>query len=232
MMPSAVIRLRNPVTSGNALSALILSLSPTYYFRHSEPSGAIMVNQVGANGNYQGSPALAQPPIYTGGPSCMLSTTLKYGETAGGIFPASTSISIMTIVKFNTLSGTRSIISRDLGGAARSWQWRTNVAAMEWIKIVGGVTTTTAAAIFVAGTAAHVAVTVSTTGTVKLYKNGIQVATAVIAAANYGGTNDVLQVGTFAGATGADAYFSESAAWCDTELTAGNILACATAAGF
>lgn len=233
-MPFNAMMLRSSSGSGpTGLYGLILSLSPTFYFRHAESSGIVMANQVGTNGDYTPGTPLNQAAIYTGGPTSFLAdTTGHYGSSNSGTFPASTSISLMTIVKFNSLSGTRSIISRDQGGAGRSFQWRMNGSVMEWVKIVGGVTVTTSSSSPVVSTAAHVGVTVSTGGAVKLYKNGIEVGSATIAAANYGGTADVLQIGFFSGASAANSYFSESAIWCGTELSAANMLACATAAGF
>jgi hypothetical protein len=81
---------RYGASAGSTLNALIMADSPSRYFRHAEASGAVMVNEVGANGSYVASPSLAQPALYTGGGTSFLAASSKYGNWTG-TFPAATS---------------------------------------------------------------------------------------------------------------------------------------------
>ena len=217
---------------GDPLYTEIMLDSPSFYWRHKELSGAVMTNEVGTAGAYISGPILNQPAIYTGGPVCVRTSGSSFGQSTVAL-PAANSISIVCVTKPTSVTGFKMLINRDNNGT-RMWQWRANGTSMEWVKIVGGVATVAASSVFAINTACIVGVTVSAAGSVKLYKNGVQVgSTGSIAAANYGGTADPIQIAYAAGAgTFNDAYFSESAVFCGQELSAARMLAYATAAGF
>lgn len=225
-----------PASSGGAsvLPGLILAESPFAYWRHAESSGGTMVDASpnARAGTYAGTP-VPQAAIYSGGPTCMLagSSTQNGNWTVVGT-PVFNAITICTVFKPNSVTGIRSLICRDDGGT-RKFQWRMNGTSMEWVKIVGGVTTSTRTGVFSVGVASMIAVTVSSSGTVTMYQNGVQLgATFSIAAADYGGAFATFQVGYAPGiTTAADGYFSESALW-NTDLSAATLLSFATAAGF
>jgi hypothetical protein len=224
---------RYGASAGSTLNALIMADSPSRYFRHAEASGAVMVNEVGANGSYVASPSLAQPALYTGGGTSFLAASSKYGNWTG-TFPAATSLTLVTIAKFNAITGFRGLLSRDAGGGGgtRSWQWRTNGSSLEFVKIVGTVQTVSIAAGLTTGVSYLLAVTVSTTGTVKLFRNGTLLTTASVTAVDYNAGGN-LEIGfcTGGGGISANAFFSESAFFSGQELSEARMAAYAAAAG-
>lgn len=216
---------------GGSLSTLILADSPIRYWRHAEPSGAVMDNQVGTDGIYVSSPSLAQPAIYAGGPTCFLADSSRYGEDVAAL-PTASNITVMCVMKPNAVTGIRGIISRDKG-SARFWQWRMNGTAMEWVKIVGGVAVVAEAGVFTAGVACLIAVTITSGGAVKFYKDGVEIHSDTIAGADYGMSGDEVQIGYMQGGGGAsaDAYFSESCIF-NTVISGARMAQYAAAAGF
>lgn len=218
---------------GGTLYDEIMADSPALYYRHAEASGSTMVAEVGTNGSYISSPPLGQTPLYTGGPTCFLASSSRYGEVGFDSFPmALTAFSIVTVAKFNNLTGFRGIISRDTGGGDRKWQWRMNGTQMEFVKIVGGVQTAVQAAALTQGISYIIGLTVSAAGQVKFYVNGANIFTGSVSAANYGSSSTEIEIGYMTGGGGAtaDAYFSESAIF-STVLSADRMTAYATASG-
>lgn len=226
----------SPVASGgvSGLPALILAQSPVAYWRHAEASGTVMVDGSGnaRDGAYFGSP-IPQSAIYTGGPTCMVSTSSAQFGWYTPALPSLTALTLVTICKPNSVAGIHALPSRDNNSGDRCFQWRMNGTSMEWVKIRGGVSTSTRTGVFAASTACMAAVTVSSSGTVTMYKNGVQLGAAFsIATADYGGAGDALTVGYSSGAAASmNGYNSETALFA-TDLSAATLLSFATAAGF
>lgn len=217
----------------DTLYDLIMADSPLYYWRHAEASGTTMVSEVGSpgkDGAYTGSFPGGHAALYSGGPTSALLNTVSRGQKT--ITDTLTSLTLMVVVNYPTLSSTRPIICRDAGGAGRKWQWRTNGTAVEWVKIVGGVAVTTDTGALTAGVPAIIAVTISSAGAIKMFKNGALRVSTTIAAADYGGAGDILSIGHSTGmAAGASAYFSESVLF-NSVISDSRIDEYATAAGF
>lgn len=227
-----------PAAGGGTLHDLILADSPAYYFRHAEASGSVMENEAGADGVYAGSGVtLGSTALYSGGPTSVRIPAVGlsgYGQKTGGTLPSLTEMTLMTIMSFTSLSGVfRGIFSCDNGSSIRSWQWRMNGGTMQFVKIVGGVSTQGFATGFTTGTPYMAHVTITSTGAITFYVNGVSVHTASIAAANYGGISDFLEVGYITGGGGAfaNAFFSETALF-PTALSGARVAAHAAAAGF
>lgn len=185
------------------------------------------------HGAYGTSPSpIPKTAIYTGGGTCMLGTSVTSAGIYTGTPPTLNDMTLLTIVNFNALTGYRPLICRDDNSSGRKWQWRSNGTSMEFVKIVGGVSTTTQASVFIVGQTALVAVTISAAGALNFYKNSATpIKTASIAAANYGGVGDSFGIGYSTGTGGgANAYFSESAIF-GTVLSGADIAAIAAAAG-
>lgn len=196
----------------SSLTDAILSLGPLRYFRHSEPSGTTMVDQIGANGSYN-SASINQPAIYPGGPTCLLTSgSGSYGLFSG--LPASlTSFSIFTIKKPTNLTGLHGIVCYDDGTSNRKWQWRTSNLIMQFVKIPGSVqTVSTAGNVMTLNQANTLGLTVSAAGAVNMYVNGTNVFSGSVTGTDYGGAAGGAQVGYCAGGvmTG-DGNYSETA---------------------
>lgn len=213
----------------------IMADSPVYYFRHAEPSGTTMENEVGADGTYAGSGiTLGSAALYTGGPTSVRlpsSGGSGYGQKTGGTLPALTAMTLMTVVQFTTLSGLRGLISCDNGSSPRQWQWRMNNATMEFVKIVGGVSVPSFATGFSTGVSYMLHVTITSGGSITFYVDGTSVHTASMAAADYGSVAEIIQIGFASAGVGlANAFFSESAIFASA-LNSTRIAAHAAAAG-
>lgn len=239
MRPFNVMMLRKPSGGGGggSLYSEIMANSPAYYFRHAEPSGTTMVNEVGADGTYTGGTVtLASPAIYTGGPTSVRipsSGGLGFGEKKSGTLPSLTEMTLMTIVQFTSLAGgLRGLINCDSGSAPRQWQWRMNGATMEFVKVAGGVEAPSFATGFSTGVPYMLHITITTGGAITFYVNGVVAHTASMAAANYGSVAENIQIGFAAAGVGlANAFFSESAIF-PSALSGAQITAMKTAGGF
>lgn len=226
------------VSPPGSLYGEIMADSPAYYFRHAEASGTTMENEVGADGVYAGSGVtLGSTALYTGGPTSVRIPAVGltgYGQKTGGTLPSLTEMTLMTVVRFTSLSSVfRGIFSCDDGFSSRMWQWRMSGGTMQFVKIVGGVSTQGFATGFTTGTPYMAHVTITSTGAITFYVNGVSVHTASVAAANYGGISDFLEVGYMTGGSGAlaNAFFSETALF-PTALSGARVAAHAAAAGF
>lgn len=220
---------------------LILADSPAYWFRHAEPSGSTMVNQVGTNGNYAGSPVLGSAALYVGGPTCV--DFASFGGlgslNTGSLVPTLNSVTVMTIARFPTLSGLKALVCFDNGSSNRRWQWRLNGTSIEWVKIAGGVDTKTYSASMLTNKVYLLACTIDGSGNINHYVYNITDQTggvggaSTIATVNYGGTAEFIQVQQCSGGGGipADAYFSESCIF-PTALSTARLGQYAAAAGF
>lgn len=219
---------------GGTLYDEIIADSPALYFRHAEASGSTMENEVGTDGSYISSPPLGQPALYSGGPTCMLASSNRYGRVDFGTFPMSlTAFSIVTVAQFNDLTGFRGIISRDPGGGSRQFQWRMNGTQMEFVKIAGSVESLSQSGALTEDVPHIIGLTVSAVGEVKFYVDGANIFTGSVSAANYGTASSEIEIGYMTGGGGAsaNAYFSESALF--AAVISGTRMAdYATAAGF
>lgn len=231
----------NSYRYGNAPSSsfydLAIAASPVYYFRHAEPSGSIMQNEVGSDGDYVLSGVgLGSPALYAGGPTSVRLPAVaqsgagrKVGETA----PDLNSITVMGIIKFDaSMSGLKALICYDNGGSLRKWQFRTNGTSLEWVKIQGGVDTKSYAAGLVNGSTYLIAVTIDVSGNFKFHINGSSVYTSTIGTTNYGGSSEYIEIGRCDGGGGilANSFFSESLIY-DRDLSDLEISNLADAAG-
>lgn len=243
MRPFNVMMLRKPSGGGGGgpLYSEIMANSPAYYFRHAEPSGTTMVNEVGANGAYLGSGvSLGSAALYSGGPTSVRIPAVAgsgYGQKAGGTLPSLTAMTLMTIVKFTSLDGVyRGLLSCDSGASDRVWQWRMIGATMEFVRIanfVGPTETIGFSTGFSTGTPYMVHLVITTGGTATFYVNGVSAYTTTITPANFGSVTEFLQVGYMSGGGGAyaNAFFSESAIF-PSALSGAQITAMKTAGGF
>ena len=205
--------------TGTLFDLISADLQPgDLYYRHNDTTLPVMINQNGTDGDYVNTPLLNQTPIYSGGPDCFLSGGgSNYGESPTfPTFPTGTSISLVTVVKFNSFLSFNGLVCRD-NSVARKWQWRLSTDIMQWIQIVGGVTTTSASIPIVTGTTYILGITIGPNVTpglsdLKLFINGSIVGTATITEADYGGIGDTLQIGYMGegGGANSDAFFSES----------------------
>lgn len=196
------------------LPGLILADSPSFYYRHDEPSGTTLVGTVGANGTYV-SPTLNQPALYAGGPtSVFFPGSGNYALIPASVMPAGTvpAISLVTIFRTNSVTGTIQLLTRDSSGGARIWQFRILGSNLEWVKITGAVETVSRAHGMVANTVYMLGVDVSATGVVKLYVNGIQLGTdGAVTAVNYGDATREIAINNRVGLSeGRNSSFSES----------------------
>lgn len=218
---------------GGTLYDEIMADSPSLYYRHAEASGSTMAAEVGPNGSYISSPPLGQAALYSGGPTCMLAASSAYGQVDFGEFPGSlTAFSIVTVAKFNDLTGFRGIISRDVGGGSRQWQWRMQNTDMQFVKIAGGVESLSHSSALTEDVVHIIGLTVSAGGEVKFYVDGANIFTGSVDPANYGSASSEIQIGYMTGGGGAsaNAYFSESALF-SSVISAARMAAYATAAG-
>lgn len=223
--------------SGGSLTSQILALPGLqYYFRHAEASGSIMKNEVGTNGAYTSAVSLAQPALYTSGPTCVRiprSASSGFGRLVTGTAPTLNALTIGQIIKFNsTLSSFKGLFCYDNGGSLRKWQLRTNDTDLEWVKIVGSIETKSYAAGFVNGNTYFIIVTIDVAGNIKFYINGVNVYTSTIEVVNYGGSTNYIEIGYMTGGGGAlaNSYFSESFL-CNTDISAGTVTSLQTASG-
>lgn len=195
-----------------------------------------MENEVGLDGTYTGGAVtLGSASLYSGGPTSVRipsSGGLGYGQKVGGTLPAMTSMSLMTIVSFTSLSaGLRGIINCDNGFSFRQWQWRMNGATMEFVKIVGGVSVPSFATGFSTATSYMLHIVIDVAGNITFYVNGVSAHTASMSAADYGSVSENIEIGFASAGVGyANAFFSESAIF-SSELTSSQVAAHATAAG-
>ena len=227
----------NPYRFGSAAPSLfteIMSDSPEWYVRLNETSGGTANNETGGtDGAYSAGVVLNQPAMYPGGPVCALFEKATNDAVSMGTgFPISTgSITIMTVIKPTSLVGVQSIISKDDGSGARSFQWRANGTSLEWVKIVGGAVGVTKTSVFTAGVACMLHVTVSSGGAVEFFKDGASIHTATIAGANYA-TSNILRVGYSVGAAASFEGYMGDCAGFGSVLSSARIAAHAAAAGF
>jgi hypothetical protein len=175
---------------GLSLFAEVMADSPFMYLRLGEASGTNADNEVGAtDGTYSGSYSLANAALYSGGPTSM-AITANTGRCTwpGTSVPALNQMTIGCIVRPNAVTGIRQLISRDIDAGTRFWQYRTNGANLEFVKITGGVQTVSVAHGMSATTAYILHARVTSGGSVSLFKNGALLTTGSVTAANYGGS--------------------------------------------
>lgn len=225
-----------PSGAASLYAAIMATPGLAMYHRNGETSTAGgMINEVGANGTYVGNPGVGAAAIYPGAGAGFAPNNfanIRYGNTT--VNPGTLNeLTVFTVAKFGAVAGFQSVgTSRDALGT-RKWQFRTNGTALEFVKIVGGVTTATSVAALTTGVGYTLAVTVSAAGSIKLYKNGVLLSTTASTAANYGGVADAISVGFSAGASAA---LTPAGACCEnaifsTELSAATLLAFHTASG-
>lgn len=223
-------------TSGPTLYAELMADSPWLYMRLGEASGATAENEVGTpEGSYSGSVSLGNAALYSGGPTCYSpsSNTGRVTYVSGAGASSSAAATFVLVYKPSSVTGIHQLLTRD-GAGGRFYQWRTNGANMEFVKITGGVDTKSVAHGMTAGVACIVHVRVTSGGVVTFFRNGASLGGGTLASASYL-TND--GTGFYVGNRGAvneavtGDQFSEAAAFASS-LSDARILAHAQAAGF
>lgn len=185
--------------------AQVMAQGPVNYWRNGETSGTAMVDQVAANGILQGSPTLGNAALYPGAGAL----TSMGGNFSASIYGYSTAVpssmtamTIIGIVRPTNLSGVHPIgVLRDDGSTSRKFQWRSNGAALEFVKIVGAVETVSQASMLAINTTYLLAFEVNSGGAYTMYRNGVAVKSGSMAPADYGGgAGSPWQIGYSAGA--------------------------------
>lgn len=180
----------------------LIADGPVNYWRNGEPNTAGgMIDEVAADGAYVGAVSMGNPAIYPG--SGAPTSITGFGGTALGVsavFPtALTEMTLVSVVKFNTVSGIQPVgVSRD-ENSVRKYQWRANGTSMEFIAIVGGVASASQGSVFSAGVACIVSIEIDASGNWTMYKNGVPGSTGTLGAKDYGGAGDQYQIGYVAG---------------------------------
>lgn len=201
---------------GGTLYDEIMADSPVHYWRNGEASGSVMADEVSTDGSYIGSPSLGNAAIYpgAGAPTCAtgFAPFSDYGQSSVDP-PSLAAMTLVAVVQFNSIGGFQPVgASRDLSSSGRMFQWRSNGAAMEFIKIVSGVSSASTAGVFVAGVTCIVSFEVDSSGNWTMYKDGASIGTGSIPAADYGGAGDDWQIGFVTGMGAAmDGYVCENA---------------------
>lgn len=162
----------------------VLADSPRWYAKHNESvnaTGCVNYGSAGT-GTYVTKLSNSAAPIFTGGDLCWNNTASDYCNITFDALPAGTDeFTLEIVVNENTLSSFQALIDRDPESGTRIWQWRlTNTGSMEFIRLIGGVQTISAAAVVTAGTTAILGVRLKTDGELTLWKNGAIVATGTM----------------------------------------------------
>lgn len=221
-------------TSGGSgtLYDAIMDDNPDFYYRLNEASGTNADNSAGGlDGTYSGV-TLNQPPLYSGGgASIRLNNGTQHVEVPS-TYPTSTgAITLMCVIKPNTVTGIKSIITKDQGSGGRSFQWRTNGSSLEFLKVIGGTSMVSKTAAITVGVTCMLHVTISAAGAVTLYINGAAVQTGSFPPTNFVSSNPI-RIGYAAGiGVGNDAFISDVAGF-RAALSTVRCLAHAQAAGF
>lgn len=238
MVLPASLGIVKPVSGGGggALYDLIIADTPAYYFRHAEPSGTVMENEVGSDGVYTGGAVtLGSPALYPGGPTSVRIPAVAgigYGQKTGGTLPSMTAMSLMTIVSFTTFASLHGLVNCDNGASDRQWQWRMSGTTMQFVKIVGGVEVPSFATGFTTGVPYMLHITISAAGAITFYVDGVSVHTASMAPTNYGSVSEFIQIGFASAGVGLlEGFLSESAIFA-YDLTGAQVAAHAAAGGF
>lgn len=218
---------------GSTLFDELTADGPNLWWRCNDAtSSTTMVAQAGSNGTWTGTGANSQAAIYSGGPTCVLTSASSTGAYSGTI-PALNELSLSVITQFTSVSGMQGIVSND-DGVNRHWQMRANGSDFEFVKInIGGgsvVTVTASGALTTAVQA--LGFSVSAGGVITLYVDGSAVQTSAATGGFDYGTSGTIQIGAMTGGGGATANckFSEVAIF-DQELSGARFAAYATAAG-
>lgn len=229
---------RAMMAGGPTLYEEIMADSPWLYMRLGEASGTTAQNEVASRpeGTYSGSISLGNAAIYTGGPTCY-SPSANTGRAVyvpGGSEASSSNMTLVMVYKPSSVTGVHQLLSRDTSsGGTRYYQWRTNGANLEFVKITGGVDTKAVAHGMTAGVACILHVRVTSDGVVTFFRNGASLGGGTMAAASYltNGSSG-FYVGNRGGVNEAVTgdKFSEAAAFAGA-LSDARILAHAKAAG-
>ena len=232
---------RAMMAGGPTLYAELMADSPWLYMRLAEASGTVAENEVASRpeGSYPvgGGVSLGNAAIYTGGPTCY-SPSANTGfavYSPGGSEASSSDMTLVLVYKPSSVTGVHQLLSRDTSsGGTRYYQWRTNGANLEFVKITGGVDTKSVAHGMTAGVACILHVRVTSGGVVTFFRNGASLGGGTMAAATYlNNSGSGFYVGNRGGVNEAvtgDKY-SEAAAFAGA-LSDARILAHAKAAGF
>lgn len=218
---------------GTTLYDELIADGPVNYWRNGEASlPSPMIDEVAANGTYVGSVSVGNAALYSGGGTSITGFSGSILGVSAAFPSALTSITIVTVVKPNTVSGFQPIgVSRDENGGGRKYQFRSNGDALEFVKIVGGVDTLSQAGVFVAGVACIVSIEIDASGNYAMYKNGVSIKTGTTGATDYGGSGDQYQIGYVTGAgVSLDGYTCDNAVF-DYVVGPTRQAAYATAAG-
>ena len=218
---------------GGSLYDEIMADSPVHYWRNGEASGSVMVDEVAADGVYFNAVTLGNPALYpgAGAPTCAGNFSgSNYGESSVTP-PALTSMTLLSVVELTSASGYQPIGPNRDNNGTRIFQWRSDGANLEFVKIVGGVATISQASVFTAGVPALIGLTIDSSGNYVMYKNGASIKSGTISAANYGGAGDPWQIGYSPGmGASLNGFICENVVF-DTAISGARMAAYAAAAG-
>lgn len=161
--------------SGDPLYDEIMADGPVHMWRHAESTGAtIMIDEVAADGSYPGSPSFGNTALYAGGPTCISNFVGAAGWGESGVIASGlTQMTLLTVAKFNSLSGVKPFgPNRDNGSGTRIFQWRTNGSGIEFVRIISGVAVYTVPSVLSTGTSYIIAAEIDSAGNVTIYLNG------------------------------------------------------------
>jgi hypothetical protein len=177
-----------------------------------------MIDEVAADGSYNGAVSVGNPALYTGGGTSItgFSNTVLGSST---VFPPSPmpEICIVTVVQFNALSGNQPIgpQRQTLAGNAK-YQFSVNGDDIQWVPINGGVAVYTVPNVLSTGVTYLISVEVDSAGNATIYLNGApQTGSWTLAGPNpadFGGAGDSYQIGYYeGGGTALNGFTSDNA---------------------
>lgn len=174
----------------------VLADAPRAYWRLGDASGTTMTDSSGnaRHGTYFGSPTLGTVGLLTGdGDTAITFDGIDdFGHLADATWmDTGSALTVEAWIK-TTATSIRQIISRDDGSGSRSFQFRTNGASLEFVKIASGTVVSTISTTINDGVRHHVVATYDGAN-IRLYKDGTLVQTT--AATGSLDSDDVLRVG-------------------------------------
>lgn len=215
IIPGVIAGGRQTAGPATTLAQEIAADLPVWYCRHNETSGSVAVNATGgANGTYLGSPVFGAAAIYVGGLTCWDTNNSSRVAIPGALLPTpNTAITILMVLKRKSAISIQAMIDRD--GSPRYWQHRFNTTNVEFVKTTGTIQGVTFTSVGANGEVLLLIVTVSSAGSVSLYKNGAQFGTTQsVTAADYGNNTQDMLIGVrSAGSDQLNAFVSESAVY-------------------
>lgn len=188
----------------------LMSDGPVNYWRNGEASlPSPMIDEVAADGTYGGTVSVGNAALYAGGGTSITG----FSNTALGSsteFPPSpmAEICIVTVVRFNSLSGVQPVgVQRQTLAGNPKYQLSSTGSDFRWVRINGGVGVYTVSGAFTTGVTYLIGVEVDSTGATTIYINGVAQTgswtSGAAAPGDFGGAGDSYQLGYFEGGAAA-----------------------------